>query len=754
MSLDTEALDYHALPTPGKLAIVSTKPCQTARDLSLAYSPGVAAPCLEIAENPELVYKYTSKGNLVAVITNGTAVLGLGNIGPAAAKPVMEGKAVLFKSFADIDVFDLELNCATSEQFIDAVTALGPTFGGINLEDIKAPECFDIEQELAKRLDIPVFHDDQHGTAIIAGAAFLNAVELSGRCVEKVKMVINGAGAAAISCARLLLRLGVVRENIILCDSKGVVFTGRKDGMNKYKEEFATSSPTRTLAEAIKGADVFFGLSSKDVLLPEMLLTMADNPIVFAMANPDPEITYPLAKATRSDVIMATGRSDYPNQVNNVLGFPFIFRGALDVQASSINEEMKIAAVHALAKLAKEPVPESVRTAYEDQYFSFGFDYLIPKPFDPRALEYVAGAVAEAAMASGVARRNIDPQQYRLSLRQKTNQGREILRSYYGLAHRSMHKKVAFAEGENERIIKAAIMALEEGIAEPILLGNESRIRAVADSAGVSLKGVRVLTPQNSPQYQKYVETYYKARHRKGVTKSTAEHLLRSEHIFANLMLIEGEADAVISGVDRHYSEAIRPILDIVELKPGVSVASALYILSIKSKVFFLTDVALNVDMTSTKLAGIAVMAAEFAKSMNIDPQVAMLSFSNFGSVKHPLTEMTRAACELAREKAPWLKIDGEMQADTAVSYDLIKGSFPFCSLDGPANVLVFPDMQSGNIAYKLLQRLAGASVVGPIVLGLKYPSHVVQHNASVDEIFNLITVAVAQASLNSGSNG
>jgi malate dehydrogenase (oxaloacetate-decarboxylating)(NADP+) len=742
------ALDYHSQPTPGKISITPTKPCETARDLSLAYSPGVAEPCLEIADDESKVYKYTSKGNLVAVISNGTAVLGLGNIGPSASKPVMEGKGVLFKTFADIDVFDLELKTSTSEEFINAVAALAPTFGGINLEDIKAPECFEIERILKEKLDIPVFHDDQHGTAIIASAALKNALELTERKIDQIKLVVSGAGAAAVACMRLLLTMGLRKENLLMCDSKGVIFKGRTEGMNEIKEEFAVETTCRSLADAMNGADVFFGLSSKGLVSPEMLLSMNDNPIVFAMANPDPEIEYDVAKSTRPDVIMATGRSDYPNQVNNVLGFPFIFRGALDVRAKCINEEMKMAAVNALAELAKQPVPDSVYRAYGNVRFAFGTDYLIPKPFDPRVLHFVAPAVAQAAMDSEVAREKIDLNEYTLKLKAKQNQGRVILRSYYGLAKKASRKRVALPEARDDRVLKAAAMAYEEGIAEPILLGHRPVIEEQIKRLDLDLKDFQIVEPEFDERREGYIEKYYNLLQRKGVTKSDAERLLRSKHVFANMMLAEGDVEAVICGIDRYYPVMVKPILDIVGRREGIKNVAGMYLLSVKEKLFFLADVSMNITMDSQKLADVAMLTAEFAQSMDIKPHIAMLSSSNFGSLKHPTSTMVREATEIVKKRAPYLQIDGEMQADTAVVSDIMKQDYPFCTLENPANVLIFPDMQSGNIAFKLLHRLADARAVGPIILGLKKPAYALQRHVSVDEIFNMITVAVAQSAL------
>lgn len=747
MSLKQQALDYHEFPQPGKISVTPSKPCETSHDLALAYSPGVAIPCMEIAEDEEKVYQYTSKGNLVAVISNGTAVLGLGNIGPSASKPVMEGKGVLFKSFADIDVFDLELDCSSTQHFIETVAALAPTFGGINLEDIKAPECFDIETELQARLNIPVFHDDQHGTAIISAAALLNALEITGRDISNIKMVMSGAGAASVASARLVFELGVKPENMLMVDSTGVIYHGREKGMNRFKEEFAVKTVKRTLEDALDGADVFFGLSAKGLLSPQMLLSMADNPIVFAMANPDPEIEYALAKETRSDVIIATGRSDHPNQVNNVLGFPFIFRGALDVRAKGINEAMKMAAVRALAQLAKEPVPDSVKAAYGNVDFTFGPDYLIPKPFDPRVLYYVSPAVAKAAMETGLARKTVDLEEYTLKLKAKQNSGRMVLRKWHSLARKAETKRIAFPEGANERVISAACMAAEERICSPVLIGNRTAIEQQAARLELSLQGIEIIEPENDNRHRDYVEKYFKLRSRKGITKTEAERAVSGNHIFSSILLKEGQVDGLISGVDKNYPEAVKPILEMIELRNGCTTSAGLYIVSIKDRLLFFADTTIHLDMNAEKLATIAIMAAEFAGSMNCLPRVAMLSFSNFGSSKHPKAQMIRDAVKLVRRISPDLAIDGEMQADCATDTQILR-EYSFCDLEQPANVLIFPDMQSGNISYKLLQRLGGARVIGPVLLGLSKPAHVMQRHASVDEIFNMTTVAVAQASL------
>ncbi|HMO17211.1 MAG TPA: NADP-dependent malic enzyme [Oligoflexia bacterium] len=756
MNEKERALQYHEFPRPGKISVQASKPCETAYDLSLAYSPGVAVPCLEIAADESKVYQYTSKGNLVAVISNGTAVLGLGNIGPSASKPVMEGKGVLFKSFADIDVFDLELQCNSKEHLIDTIAALAPTFGGINLEDIKAPECFDIETELQKRLDIPVFHDDQHGTAIIAAAALINALEITGRKISTIRLVISGAGAAALASAKLLFSLGFKPENLLLVDSVGVVYKGRTEGMNKYKEEFAVKTEKRTLEDAVAGSDVFFGLSGKDILTPKMLLSMSKNPIVFAMANPDPEINYDLAKKTRSDVIIATGRSDHPNQVNNVLGFPFIFRGALDVRARGINEEMKLAAVYALARLAKEPVPDSVKAAYGNTDFSFGADYLIPKPFDPRVLYYVSPAVADAAMRSGMARINLDLEDYTLKLKGAQNAGRVILRTWHTIARRGIKKRIVFSEGSNERVVNAAHMAVSEGVCSPVLVGNREAILAEFKKLDSLPEGIEIIDPENDKRYSDFVKRFFQMRCRKGVTLTEAFRLLKEDTIFSTMLLNEGHVDGLIGGVDRNYPQSVKPLLELIPVHEDYSTTAGLYIVSIKDKILFFADTTIHLSMSPDILAEIALMSADFAKSMNCEPRIAMLSYSNFGSSSHSAARMVREAVDIVRGRNPKLTIDGEMQADTA-SDPSILAQYPFSNLfmsDGEntpsssANVFVFPDMQSGNISYKLLQRLGGARVIGPILLGLSRPAHILQRHASVDEIFNMTTVAAAQASL------
>ena len=743
---DQDALDYHAGPTPGKLAIVATKPCRTQRDLSLAYSPGVAVPCLAIHRDPSLAYKYTSKGNLVAVVTNGTAVLGLGNIGALAGKPVMEGKGVLFKRFADIDVFDIELATEDPKEVIRACQLLEPTFGGINLEDIKAPECFEIEEELRRTLRIPVFHDDQHGTAIISGAALLNALELAGKRIDRIKVVINGAGASGIASAIHYLRLGVRPENLILCDTKGVIYKGRREGMNRYKEQFARETDARTLAEALRGVDVFCGLSVANCVTPEMLLSMADNPIVFAMANPDPEIAWELAVATRDDVIMATGRSDYPNQVNNVLGFPFIFRGALDVRATAINEEMKLAATYALAALARQDVPDSVRRAYRVDRIEFGRDYIIPKPFDHRVLLWVAPAVAKAAIDSGVAQLPIDIDEYRDQLVRLPQPPLEVIRMMIHKAQREP-KRVVFPEGEEAKIIRACQILIDERIAHPILLGRRQGVEAKVSDLRLSLEGAEIIDPQEFPRLAEYTSRLYELRQRKGVTLTEASELILNRNVFGAMMVRMGDADAFIAGLTQHYPDTLRPALQVIPLREGVRHVCGMYVLvTPQGQVYFLADTTVNIEPTAEDLAEIAIMTAEAARGFEVEPRVAMLSFSNFGSVRHPLAEKVRRATELVRERAPDLMVDGEMQADTAVLPRIIEERYPFSLLKGGANVLIFPNLEAGNIAYKLLQRIGGAEAIGPILMGLAKPVHVLQRGDEVDDIVKMTAVAVVDA--------
>ncbi len=703
-----EALDYHQGGRPGKVEVVSTKPCRTQRDLSLAYTPGVAVPCLEIEKNPQDAYRYTAKGNLVGVVSNGTAVLGLGDIGALAGKPVMEGKGVLFKRFADIDVFDIELDTHDPDEIIKACQLLEPTFGGINLEDIKAPECFYIEETLKKTMKIPVFHDDQHGTAIISGAALLNAVELVGKQLSEIKVVVNGAGASAIACAEHYICMGVKRENITLVDTKGVVYKGRKEGMNPYKERFAHETSKRTLAEAAQGADVLLGLSVKGAFTAEVIASMAPNPIVFAMANPDPEITYDEAKAVRDDIIMATGRSDFPNQVNNVLGFPFIFRGALDVHATTINEDMKLAATHALASLAKEDVPDSVCRAYGVGRLKFGRDYIIPKPFDPRVLVWEAMAVAKAAMETGVAQNPVDLAEYRERLESRLGKAHEMMRSMIHKAQANP-KRVVFPEGNHEKILRACHVLLEEKIAVPILLGKKEAIQRAAAELGVAIEGAVIVEPKNSPRRNEYVQELYRLRQRRGVPFASAQELILDRTIFGSLMVRMGDADAMVSGVTRNYPDTIRPALQVIGVREGIHKVSGIYLfITRKGDLYFLADATVNIEPTAEDLAEIALCAAQEARRFDVEPRVAMLSFSNFGSTKHPLCDKVRRAVELVRYADPALIIDGELQSDMAVNGKKLEAAFPFTTLKGGANVLIFPDLQSCNIAARLLPQLGG----------------------------------------------
>ncbi|MCC6586113.1 MAG: NADP-dependent malic enzyme [Bryobacterales bacterium] len=738
-----DALEYHSSKPAGKLAIVPTKPCQTQRDLSLAYTPGVAVPCLEIHRDPNAVYKYTSKGNLVAVVTNGTAVLGLGNIGPAAGKPVMEGKGVLFKRFADIDVFDIELDTLDPKEVIRACQLLEPTFGGINLEDIKAPECFEIEEELRRTLKIPVFHDDQHGTAIISGAALLNACEIAGKRLDQVRMVINGAGASAIACGEHYIALGVRRENIILCDTKGVIYKGRTDHMNKYKERFAVETPCRTLLDACVGADVLIGLSAAGAVTKEMMKVMASHPIVFAMANPDPEITYEDAVDARPDVTMATGRSDYPNQVNNVLGFPFIFRGALDVRATTINSEMKLAATRALAELAREDVPDAVRRAYGVETMEFGREYIIPKPFDSRVLIRVASAVAKAAVDSGVAQHPIDIEQYTIELERRLGKAHEVMRFMIQKARRKPCR-IVFPEGNESKILRAAQILLDEKIACPVLIGNRAVIEDKVQDLRLELNAAKIVDIAEFPQTGSYVQRLYELRQRKGITLNEAEGLKQNPTLFGALMLHAGDADALIAGVSQHYPDTIRPALQVIPLMSGRRRVAGMYMMITKSgDIYFFADATVNIEPTAEDLAEIAVMAAAKVREFDIEPRVAMLSFSNFGSTRHHLTEKVARATEMARRLDPDLMIDGELQADTAVSPEVIEQTYPFSRLKKAANVLIFPNLESGNVAYKLLQRIGGAEAIGPILMGISKPVHVLQRGCEVSDIVNMSAIAV-----------
>ncbi|RME73168.1 MAG: NADP-dependent malic enzyme [Chloroflexi bacterium] len=737
------ALQYHSQGRPGKIEVTLTKPATTQLDLSLAYTPGVAVPVLEIADNPENAYKYTAKGNLVAVVSNGTAILGLGNRGPLASKPVMEGKGVLFKRFADIDVFDIEVDSTDPDEIINVVRAISPTFGGINLEDIKAPECFYIEERLKELLDIPVFHDDQHGTAIIATAGLVNAVEIAGKKMEEIKIVVNGAGASAISCAKMFILAGARKENITMLDSRGVLYAGRTEGMNKYKAEFVRETDARTLADAVKGADVFVGLSVADVLTQDMVRTMADKPIIFAMANPDPEIKYELAKEARPDAIIATGRSDYPNQVNNVLGFPFIFRGALDVQARQINDEMKLAASDALARLTREDVPDSVLSAYNLDMLKFGPDYIIPKPFDPRVLLWVAPAVAEAAMRTGVARRPVDIDKYREELEARLGKGWALMRQVINKARRSP-KRVVFGEGEEPKIIRAAAQMEEEGFGQAILLGRPEVVREKVAELGLDFNPT-VIDPQPSDKFEAYSQKLYEQRQRKGITLTRARALMRRRSYFGPMMVQMGDADAYVSGLTHNYPEIIRPALQVIGTAENTHKVAGMYIMIVRDKVYFFADTTVNIDPTAEDLAEIACMAADVARRFEIEPRIAMLSFSNFGSTRHPFTEKMRRAAELVRERRPELKVDGEVMADTAVVPEIIDELYPFSKVRD-ANVLIFPDLEAANIGYKLMQRLGGAEAIGPVLLGMNKPVHVLQRGDEVRSIVNIAAMAVIDA--------
>ncbi len=741
-----QALDYHFGTHPGKIEVTPTKPCRTQRDLSLAYTPGVADPCLEIQKNPHDAFKYTARGNLVAVISNGTAVLGLGDIGALAGKPVMEGKAVLFKRFANVDVFDIEVNSHDPDEVIKFCQLIEPTFGAINLEDIKAPECFYIEETLKKTMKIPVFHDDQHGTAIISGAALLNGLEVVGKDISKIRVVVNGAGAAGIACAEHYVRLGVKRENVILCDTKGVVYQGRTQGMNPYKERFAVNTNLRTLAQVMENADVFLGLSVKGAITPDMVRSMAPRPIVFAMANPDPEITYEEAKASREDVIMATGRSDYPNQVNNVLGFPFIFRGALDVRATTINEEMKLAATRALAALAKEDVPDSVCRAYGVARLKFGPDYLIPKPFDPRVLVWESTAVAKAAMETGVAQEPVDIHAYREQLERHLGKAHEISRMMIQKAQ-AKPKHVVFPEGDNEKILRASHCILDEKIATPILLGNAANILAKAAELGLDLKEAHIVDPASSPRRESYIQELFRLRQRRGVTLTEARTLIDDRNIFASMMVHMGDADALVAGVTQHFPDTIRPALQIVRMREGLHKVAGCYpIITKKGDLFFLADTSVNVEPTAEDLVEIALCAAQEARRFDVVPRVAMLSFSSFGSTKHPQCDKVRKAVELLHKADPTLIVDGEIMADAAVSPEMLEQTFPFSSLKGGANVLVFPDLASANIACKLLITLGGAETLGPVLMGMTRPVHLLARGAEVEEIVNVVAIAVVDA--------
>ncbi len=750
-----EALLYHAKPKPGKIAVVPTKKYATQHDLSLAYSPGVAEPCLEIAKDKNNVYKYTAKSNLVAVISNGTAVLGLGDIGPEASKPVMEGKGLLFKIFADIDVFDIEVDATDVDKFVETVKAISPTFGGINLEDIKAPEAFEIERRLKEELDIPVMHDDQHGTAIISAAALKNAIELTEKDMSEVQIVVNGAGAAAISCTRLYMRMGAKKENIVMCDSKGVIRSDR-DNLTSQKAEFATDRDLNSLEEAMQNADVFIGLSKGNVVTPEMLLSMAKNPIVFAMANPEPEISYDLACATRDDIIMATGRSDHPNQVNNVLGFPFIFRGALDVRATKINEEMKMAAVMALADLAKQSVPEQVNIVYDEVSLSYGRDYIIPKPFDPRLIYEIPPAIAKAAIDSGVALQPItDWDAYRESLMDRSGSGSKEVRLLHNRAKRNP-KSIVFAEGDQLDVLKAAQRVHEEGIGRPILLGRKDVILALKDELGFT-GDVPIFDPKTDEEKERrnhFAEIYWKTRQRKGITLTHAKKLMRERNYFAAMMVNEGEADSLITGYAKPYPIVVKPMIELIGKDRGVTRIAATNLMLTKSGPIFLADTTININPSAKDLAKISQMTYKLAKMFGMKPNIAMLSFSNFGSTNSESSKKIQDAVSYIHRHFPQVVIDGELQADFALNPEMLAKEFPFSKLNGKkVNVLIFPNLDSANITYKLLKQLQGAESIGPIILGFKKPAHILQLDASVDEMVNMAAVAVVDAQQRQGQN-
>ncbi|WP_152042085.1 NADP-dependent malic enzyme [Salinigranum salinum] len=746
MGLDDDSREYHRQDPPGKIEIATTKPTNTQRDLSLAYSPGVAAPCLDIDADADRAYEYTAKGNLVGVVSNGSAVLGLGDIGAQASKPVMEGKGVLFKRFADIDVFDVELDLTDPGDMVDTIAAMEPTFGGINLEDIKAPECFEIERRLREEMSIPVFHDDQHGTAIISGAALLNAAEIADKDLADLDIVFSGAGASAIATARFYESLGARHENIVMCDSTGIITADRADEVNEFKREYARDIPGGDLADAMVDADVFVGLSVGGIVSQEMIASMADDPIVFAMANPDPEISYEDAKAARDDtVIMATGRSDYPNQVNNVLGFPFIFRGALDVRATEINEEMKLAAARALAELARQDVPDAVVKAYGDSPLQFGPDYVIPKPLDPRVLFEVAPAVAEAAVDSGAARTELDRQAYVEQLEARLGKSREMMRVVLNKA-KSDPKVVALAEGTDEKMIRAAYQLEEQGIARPVLIGREERIERTAQRLGLEFEPT-VADPRDG-DWDHYADRLYELRQRKGLTRSEAAQRVRTDsNYFASVMVEEGDADAMLTGLTHHYPSALRPPLEVIGTAEDAEYAAGVYLLTFRNRIIFAADTTVNLDPTADVLAEITKHTAQLARSFNVEPRAALLSYSNFGSVDNQGTRKPRTAVEALHDDPEVdFPVDGEMQADTAVVEDILTGTYDFADLEEPANVLVFPNLEAGNIGYKLLQRLGGAEAIGPMLVGMNKPVHVLQRGDEVKDIVNLAGVAVVDA--------
>jgi malate dehydrogenase (oxaloacetate-decarboxylating)(NADP+) len=744
-----QALDYHANGRPGKIEVISSKPTSTQRDLSLAYSPGVAEPCLEIANNPDDVYKYTTKGNLVAVISNGTAVLGLGNIGPEASKPVMEGKGVLFKIFADIDVFDIEVDASDIDKFVETVQAISPTFGGINLEDIKAPECFEIERRLKESLKIPIMHDDQHGPAIITGSALLNALEISGKNIGEVRVLFNGAGASAISCAKLYLQLGVKKENLMMCDSTGVICTSRSD-LDSQKQFFAIDTPLKTLSEAFVGADVFVGLSKGNIVSQDMIRSMASNPIVFALANPDPEIPYQDAIAAREDIILATGRSDFPNQVNNVLGFPFIFRGALDVRATTINEEMKLAAVYAIADLAKQPVPDQVNMAYNIANLQFGREYIIPKPVDPRLITYVAPAVAKAAMDSGVAKNPIaDMEAYKQELIKRMGLDNTLMDRLTSRA-KTNPKRVVFAEADNYKILKAAQVVYNEGIGIPILLGDKDRIKEICNEFMLSMDGVEIIDPRdasNEKLRNEFADIFYDVRKRRGLTLFESRKMMRERNYFGSMMVRTGAADALISGLTRKYPATVKPALQVIGIREGVSRVAGLYIIMTKNGPVFFSDTTVNINPTAEELVDITILTAEAVSNLNIVPKIALLSYANFGSAEGADAIKMREVARILHERRPDLIVDGELQANFAMNNNMLKEQFPFsCLVDNKVNTLIFPNLASGNIAYKLMQELAGSEAIGPLLLGMKKPVHILQLGSSVREIVNMVTLAVVDS--------
>ena len=739
-----DVLDYHRQGRAGKIEVTATKPLATQRDLSLAYSPGVAEAVLAISEDNMAAYELTAKANLVAVVSNGTAILGLGNLGPLASKAVMEGKGVLFKRFADIDVFDIELNAKTADEIVAVCRAMAPTFGGINLEDIKAPECFEIEERLKAELDIPVFHDDQHGTAIISGAALINACEVTGKKMEDLKVVISGAGASAIATGEFYIKLGVQRENILMTDSQGVIYAGREEGLNKYKVRFANYTDARTLADAVVGADVFLGLSMAGVLKPEMVKTMAENPIILALANPTPEIMPEEALAVRPDAIVGTGRSDYPNQVNNVLGFPFLFRGALDVYARQINEEMKLAAAQALAALAHEDVPDSVLTAYGLSSLKFGRDYLIPKPLDPRVLLWVSPAVAKAAMDSGMARREIDLEQYPNELMRRQGPGQLVRNRIINKSKMGARKmRVVYGEGEHPKIVRAAFQIQEEGIGIPILLGEVEEVRGVIAGLGLNFDP-QIITPHLADSHA-YEEAYLKLRERKGTSRARASSMVHGRTHYGLMMVKMGDADCFISGLTHEYPDIMRPALQVFGTRSEAKRASGVYLTIVKGQLYVFTDTTVNIDPDAETLAEIAILAADFARTLDIEPRVAMLSFSNFGSTPHPLSHKVQEAVKIVHHKRPDIMVDGEMQADTAVVGRIVEERYPFSAVKD-ANILVFPDLGSANIAYKLLNRLTDAEAIGPIVLGAGAPVHVLQAGDEVQDIVTMTAVAVMDA--------